>query len=373
VEGRYVGLDSSRFKKIFVLVAFLLRFLYADSSFCSFGSEYIGDGIQPALLTSLVVIAILSILYFFSLFLGSYGVKLRIQLKEEYVQLAITIFLISSIAFILPMLCGILEYVGALLGQRGDPIMLSELFLQSLLVDGIKLYEEGYKYEIRFLIFGKLVEAIPEIKLWSIRSQPVSYLGISLDVGIGGGTMIGPFSSMILTLDTILNTFITVAFSSFYVLLIILEFVKEYAFKIILPLGIIFRVIPQTRKASDYFIALSIGLYIFLPALLIMNYYLYQNIQPFSVEKSTAQPIQELLTPLSSIAIWQQVLSALNIFELLNFNNFLQQVARYDFFAFFALGMDATLVTTFVETVGEALSMGFGSLTTRLREAYAPG
>jgi len=367
-----VGLDSSKFKKIFILVAFLLRFLYADSSFCSFGSKYIGEGIQPALLTILTVITILSFLYSFSPLLGGYGVKLKIQLKEEYVQLAITLFLISSIAFILPMLCSMLQYVGALLGQSGDPIMLSELFLQSLLVDGIKLYEEGYKYEIRFLILGKLVEAFPEIELLS-KEEASGWLGWNVKIGIESQTLAGTFYDMVTTLDTVLNTLITVAFSSFYVLLIILEFVKEYAFQIILPLGIIFRVIPQTRRASDYFIALSIGLYIFLPALLIMNYYLYQNIQPFSVEKSTAQPIQELLAPLTSIAIWQQVLSTLNIFEVLNFNNFLQQIARYDFFAFFALTMDMMLVTTFVDTVSEALSMGFGSLTTRLREAYAPG
>jgi hypothetical protein len=372
VEGRYVGLDSSKFKKIFILVAFLLRFLYADSSFCSFGSKYMVDWIQPALLTTLAVITILSFLYSFSLFLGSYGVKLRIQLKEEYVQLAITIFLISSIAFILPMLCNMLQYVGALLGQSGDPIMLSELFLQSLLVDGIKLYEEGYKYEIRFIILGKLVEAFPEIELLS-KEKSSGWWGWNVEIGIKSQTLVGAFFDMVTTLDTLLNTLITVAFSSFYVLLIILEFVKEYALQIILPLGIIFRVIPQTRRASDYFIALSIGLYIFLPALLIMNYYLYQNIQPFSIEKSTAQPIQELLAPLSSIEIWQQALSTLNIFEVLNFNNFLQQIARYDFFAFFALTMDTMLVTTFVETVSEALSMGFGSLTTRLREAYAPG
>ena len=370
-----MALDFSKFKKIFILIALLLRFFYADSSFCSFGSKYMTDWVQlQTILAAVAVITILSLLYFFSPFLGSYGVKLRIQLKEEYVQVAITIFLISSIAIILPMLCGMLEYVGALLGQKGDPIMLSEFFLQSLLVDGIKLYEEGYKYEIKFLIVGKLVEAIPEIELYNkpFGGESSWWLG-NVKLGTSSGALVDPFAEMIMKLDDLLNALITVAFSSFYILLIILEFVKEYALQIILPLGIVFRVIPQTRRASDYFIALSIGLYIFFPALLIMNYYLYQTIQPFSVEKSTAQPIQNLLAPLNSIEVLHQLLSSLNIFEIFNFNNFLQQIARYAFFAFFMLGIDITLLTTFVETVSEGLSMGFGSLTTRLREAYAPG
>lgn len=371
-----MGSDFSKFKKIFILIALLLRLFYADSSFCSFGSKYMSNWVQlQTILAAVAVITILSLLYSFSPFLGSYGVKLRIQLKEEYVQVAITIFLISSIAIILPMLCSMLEYVGALLGQKGDPIMLSEFFLQSLLVDGIKLYEEGYKYEIKFLIVGKLVEAVPEIQLYNKPfggSEGSLWVG-NVKLGIESGALVDPFADIIMKLDDLLNTLITVAFSSFYILLIILEFVKEYALQIILPLGIIFRVIPQTRRASDYFIALSIGLYIFFPALLIMNYYLYQTIQPFSVEKSTAQPIQDLLAPLNSIDILHQLLSTLNIFEIFNFNNFLQQIARYDFFAFFMLGIDITLLTTFVETVGEGLSIGFGSLTTRLREAYAPG
>jgi hypothetical protein len=37
------------------------------------------------------------------------------------------------------------------------------------------------------------------------------------------------------------------------------------------------------------------------------------------------------------------------------------------------LGMDIALVMAFVETLANALSIGFGSLTIRLREAYAPG
>jgi hypothetical protein len=248
-----------------------------------------------------------------------------------------------------------------MLGQTGDPFQQSELYLQSLLIKGINLYTEGYLYEVRFLILGNLLTNIPEFGFWKLECT--------------GGATSGPYVSMLSVLDTLLNTFITVAYSSFYFFLIVIDFAEKYAFQLILPIGILCRVIPQTRRASDYFIALSIGLYIFFPALLMMNAYIAKNVNAPQLETpSSAKDLQEYLSPASQVFNVVNIgISAINILKVFNFNQFLQEIAYYDFLAFFMLGMDVTLVMTFVETLGNALSFGFGSLTTRLREAYAPG
>jgi len=359
-----VALVFLNFKKIFISII-LLRFLYSESGssigFCDFGSKYVSGWIPTTLVAILTVITILSFLYFFSTFLGGYGARLKIQLKEEFVQVVITIFLISSIVLILKPSCDLLQNVGEILGQTGDPFQQSELYLQSLLIKGINLYTEGYLYEVRFLILGKLVQNVPNLEFWKISCE--------------SGATSTPYINLLMTLDSIINALITVAYSSFYFLLIILGFAKEYAFQIILPIGIVCRVIPQTRRASDFFIALSIGLYIFLPALLMMNAYIASNIKSIQLETpQSAKDLQDYLSPASQAFNALNIgISAINIFKVFNFNQFLQEIAWYDFFAFFMLGMDIALVTAFVETLGNALSIGFGSLTTRLREAYAPG
>jgi len=356
-----VALASLNFKT-FIFVA-LLGIVYAQSSFCEFGSSYISSWIPITLLTILTVITILSFLYSFSRILGSYGAKLKIQLKEEYVQIAISIFLISSIVLILKPSCELLQNVGETLGQKGDPFMQSEQYLQSLIINGISLYLEGYLYEVRFLVLGVFVANVPEAQWFG---GTITY---------GGKETLAPYMSMLLRLDDILNAFILVGFASVYFLYLVVDFTEKYAFQLILPLGIICRVIPQTRRASDFFIALSIGLYIFFPALLMMNNYIFSKIAPLQLEfPQSAKDIQSFLSSdIQGVNIINLGLSALNIFEVFNFNQFLQKIALYDFFTIFMLGMDIALVMAFVETLGNAISIGFGSLTTRLREAYAPG
>jgi hypothetical protein len=364
-----VALALSNFK-IFIFVV-LLGMVYAQPiSFCDFGSSYISSWIPITLLAILTVITILSFLYSFSRILGSYGAKLKIQLKEEFVQIAISIFLISSIVLILKPSFDLLLNVGETLGQKGDPFVQSEQYLQSLIINGISLYLEGYLYEVRFLVLGTLAANLPE---WNPKLFERG--GGKVFFNYAGEATSMPYASMLMTLDNILNVFILAGFASVYFLYLVVDFAEKYAFQLILPIGIISRVIPQVRRASDFFIALSIGLYIFFPALLIMNNYIFSKITPLQLEfPSSAKSIQDFLSSgTQGLSITTLGISALNIFEVFNFNQFLQKIALYDFFTFFMLGMDIALVMAFVETLANAISLGFGSLTTRIREAYAPG
>jgi hypothetical protein len=322
-------------------------------NYCNFGSEYVSGWAPVSLLVILTVITVLSLLYSLSPFLGVYGRKLKIQLKEEFVQAVISIFLISSIFVILKLFCDI---------SSGDPFQQSEGFLQRLLIKGINLYVEGYLYEVRFLILGTLFENVPPLQV-GLQSGGLAC----------GGVTSTPFINLLVTVDTIINGFITISYASIYFILLVLAFAREYAFSVILPIGIICRVIPQTRRAADFFIALSIGLYIFLPAILLMNDSLVQQIKPQQIE--TPPAAKDLVSYLSSFQYISNTLlvSAINIFKVGDFSNFIREVAWYYFFAVFMLGIDISLLTTFVETLGNALSIGFGSLSTRMREAYAPG
>jgi hypothetical protein len=367
-----VDLVSLNFKKIFILIAFLgVSYANSDSStaFCEFGSKYISSWIPTSLIVILTVITVLSFLYSLSPFLGGYGRRLKIQLKEEFVQVAISIFLISSIVLVLKPSCDLLKSIGSMLYQPGDPFLQSEIYLQFLLIKGINLYAEGYLYEIRFFILSNLVGNVPQLG-WISQGE-----SSQVALKFGGIPTSGPFISMLNTLDSIINAFVTVAFSSIFILLLIVEFSEMYAFQLILPLGIICRVVPQLRRGADFFIALSIGLYIFLPALMIMNSYLTTKVISFQLETpQSAKDLQEYLSPTSQVFNSLNIaLSTLDFMKVLNFNNFLQEIAWYTFFAIFMLGMDIALVMAFVETLANALSIGFGSLTIRLREAYAPG
>jgi hypothetical protein len=361
-----MALVSSKFK-IFIVLFSLFEPFYAESNinFCSFGSEYVSGWIPTTLLVILTVITILSFLYSFSILLGSYGTKIKINLKEEYVQAAISILLISSIVLILKPSCDLLQSIGGQLGQAGDPFLQSELYLQSLLMKGINLYVEGYLFEIRFLILGKFIE-VTASNNWGKGSVKIGY---------SGGALSGPFVSMLNTIDQIINLFITVAYSTIYFLLLVLQFTQLYAFQLLLPMAILLRAIPPIRRGADFFIALSIGLYIFFPALLLLNSYIFSNVNVVKIE--TPQSAKDLQTYLSDVTQTFNAnsigLSALEFWKVYEFNQFLQEIAWYDFLSIFLLGMDMALVTTFVETLGAALSSGFGSLTTRLREAYAPG
>jgi hypothetical protein len=75
--------------------------------------------------------------------------------------------------------------------------------------------------------------------------------------------------------DLVLNSFIIPALLSLNIQKIILEFVSKNVISWILPIAFLFRVFIPTRQMGNFLIALSIGLYIFLPFLYTFNLAMY--------------------------------------------------------------------------------------------------
>lgn len=331
----------------------------ASFEYCAIDSAgYIGNWMPLVTLVLVATISILSLLYSISSLLGgAYGRRLRIYIKEEALQVVISLVLLSAIFAVLTPACKTLTYLASSAGFEGDPIRASQMFLNELLFKGVQLYARGYIFELMFISVGGLFQTVPSMTLMGeIKCEGFSY---------------GGYADFAMTVHSILDTFISFAYLTLFFWYLVLEFTRLYAFNLLLPLAVLLRSFSPAREGSDFFVALAIGLYIFLPAMVLMDAYIVNNIKPLDIHLTPTGDDAGLYNFFAAPLGAATKLGFSAFFsDLFHFSRYLQEVAYFDFITVFLMGLNLVLLNSFVDGLARVLSAGFGSLTTRISEAY---
>lgn len=87
---------------------------------------------------------------------------------------------------------------------------------------------------------------------------------------------VGPILKPLVDILGLAIQFLGVALGEWMVHISMLCFIKKWTFAILMPLGVLFRAIPQTRSAGDTLLALSFALVFIYPIMLVANWEAYK-------------------------------------------------------------------------------------------------
>lgn len=253
----------------------------AYNTYCSFAGQGIGslDANGWITITSLVLVlnfSVAAVLYAISGILPTtYREKLKGAVKYEAFQGIISAVILAILIASSASLC----YVGQALvyqsttAQYQNPIQYSELYTSNLMFNtGLSLFTSIYSESILLTLTGNIAEVLEEF-LPQITILPT----LSFTVGSG---LIGIFYGFSGALTSTFLALIAVTFGILFVVYLILPFIQQLAFTVVLPIALILRSIPfagpNLRQTSDTMLALAIGFYFIFPLTILMNNFIMQ-------------------------------------------------------------------------------------------------
>ncbi|MCS7109537.1 MAG: hypothetical protein NZ903_01940 [Candidatus Micrarchaeota archaeon] len=181
--------------------------------------------------------------------------------KAEFYQLIFTAILIVFFGFVVSIMCG--DWLSAIFGQSESPYVSSFHYLDRLANDYIKRSAINLASAATFLSvinsleFKNYAERVSSILSW--LSDPLSFFVDSLFI-LFGSLML----AYVITISQI-N---------------ILAIVPYITLMFFIPIGIIFRSIYPFRKFGGALLGLGIGLYVFIPIVLMFNNMLLSTFSP---------------------------------------------------------------------------------------------
>ncbi|MEM4389374.1 MAG: hypothetical protein QXG98_01810 [Candidatus Micrarchaeia archaeon] len=131
------------------------------------------------------------------------------------------------------------------------------------------------------LTYGEMIPAIMRLydKAWQAEKLTAWIIGISSCMS---GVCFQPYAgySMVsYNLGTVAGLLAPIV-TSLMVQMLALQFIQQFAFVYLLPLGLLLKAVPFTREAGAFLIALAIGLYVVLPLTYIFNARVMADIGP---------------------------------------------------------------------------------------------
>jgi len=196
------------------------------------------------------------IIFMFSRFFDSK--HLEQAAKTELIFAGSTIFLVLAMIIVLPLMCIVLTNVGNDMLKIVDPASNPNY---DNLIDISKAVMAPHVICMR-TIMGALYYISTFFEM-----SATTYIEVFMSE-VAGGFIYKMFTERINNTASIL-TFYTYIY---YLIFHILNFIKQTAFTIFLPAGIILRAFPPTRGAGAYVIAFTLGLYFVFPfAFIMMN------------------------------------------------------------------------------------------------------
>lgn len=214
---------------------------------CNISEEWVTGGwVSLSFLAMLVVMLFLSLTYMMSVFLKR--IRWTIWAKEEFYQVIITCVIILFIAFFAETACSVsLSLAGA------DPFRVADTYLNDL------IWQKSVSLASN-LYFGSLFYQITAVYFVPSYGQTIKS-GIYIFSGMNA--LAGVLDLMFGIVSTL--------FASMFMQVMILWLIQAFAFKVMLPLGIFFRIFPFLRTAGATFIALALAFYIVYPLTYVMS------------------------------------------------------------------------------------------------------
>ncbi len=155
--------------------------------------------------------------------------------------------------------------VGLILSFTGTACMISES-----LAGGDPFYISD-RY-LHYTLWNRLVPAVNNLFQLSFKAQKLSVFTLGL-ISCSEGICFQPFAglgTLSYSLET-MASIITPFGASLLFQKLFLQFVKDIAFTIILPIGFILKVFPFTREAGAFLIAAAVAFYVVFPLTYVFN------------------------------------------------------------------------------------------------------
>ncbi|MCX6777344.1 MAG: hypothetical protein NT157_00480 [Candidatus Micrarchaeota archaeon] len=212
---------------------------------CSIGSDYF-DWIPIVALVALITFILIAITYMVSQFMkrDDWALWAKIELYQTFIAL----ILIGGIFGLSAMVCNISELIAG-----GDPFTIADRYLSDL-------------------VWVRMIPAIEEMFRLSFSAQKWAAFMIGI-LSCMEGICFNPFAgygTISYNLET-MAALITPFAASLLFQKLVLGFIKELAFTIILPAGFILKVFPFTRQAGAFIMALALGFYVVFPLTYVFN------------------------------------------------------------------------------------------------------
>jgi len=251
----------------------------------------------------------------------------EVWVKDEFYQTIISVAIMILLVLVLSVICNVFITLAG-----DDPFNIAHTYLNGLVWDKtLNLATTAFQY--------------------SILCQLIA--GYKFSIG-GGGFGISYTPNAGLRAVAVCFDYIYAFFAGISASLMVqdigLSIIQAFAFRIMLPLGILFRVFPFLRKAGAMLIALALGLYVVYPLCFVMNKMIVDTVIP-QINLPTFQfYIENFLTAFASPLI---PLALLPLYTLMNEAAFLIPQAV------FLPTLNLVITLTFVKNAARVLSQNF--------------
>jgi hypothetical protein len=293
---------------------------------CCISSEWwTGGWINLAFTGIFLILLSFSIIYMVSMIIVK--PEWIVWIKDEFYQILISVAMMVLLIFVLSVIC---EIFVTLAGD--DPFRIAHNYLNGLVWDKtLNLATTAFQY--------------------SVLCQQVA--GYRMMMGPGSlGTGFMPFAGLkafAVNFDFIYGLFAGIS-ASLMIQDMGLSIIQAFAFRIMLPLGILFRIFPFLRRAGGMFIALSLGLYIVYPLCFVMNKMVVDSVIPTISLPSLSGMVENYLTV---------VLSPFMPLALLGLYSLMEQAAFLIPQAVFLPTLNLVITLTFIKNAARVLSQNF--------------
>ncbi len=246
------------------------------NTYCTFAGSGINslDANSWIEITALVLtinFAVAAVLYAISGILPTtYREKLKGAVKYEAFQGIISAIILVILIGSAAGLCSVGQALvyGSTTQQYQNPIQYSEYYISNLMFNtGIQLFSNIYAESVLLTLSGNISDTLEQL-ISEFTVTPV----LSFTLGTG---LLGIFFGFGGALTSTFLGLIAVTFGILFIVYLLLPFIQQLAFTVVLPLALIMRSIPfagpNLRQTSDTFLALAIGFYFIFPLTILFN------------------------------------------------------------------------------------------------------
>ncbi len=269
-------------------------------------------------LASITTLAFVSLLFM----LGRLLIKSEFEAmaKKELSQLFVALIVAVVIVGLATASCGAAQnLVQSTIGE-GNQFTASSQYLTTL------IYKKGLPTIQNLWVSGFIIDMISSLEIKTGLPAAKS------SVKFSPGKVLTPFSKIIGLFGSLFNVIV----GSLHAQLILIQFSEAFAMTLLLPLGMVLRTIPMMRKGGSFLMALAFGLYIVFPMTYVMDYAIYNTIDPNfnGLAKTTIEPLE-------TFKLSSQIIDVLGYFD--------QMAILIPQATFLAL-INFTITVSFVET-----------------------
>ncbi|MCX6776865.1 MAG: hypothetical protein NTY73_02775 [Candidatus Micrarchaeota archaeon] len=293
---------------------------------CCVSSEFWSGGwIYISSVAMITIILLLSVVYMLSKIFVKH--EWEIWIKDEAYQILISIVIIITLAIVLSAICNVFTTLAG-----NDPFLIAHNYLNSLIWDKtLNMATNTFQYSVLCQLLAAFRTQIGPVALGvgfnqnaGLRAVAVCFDFIyALTAGISASLMVQDIG---------------------------LSIIQAFAFRIMLPIGIIFRIFPFFRKAGGFLIALSLGLYIVYPLCFVMNKMVVDSIVSgisLPALETYAEPfLLAVISPFMPIAL-------IGLYTIMNQLAFLLPQAL------FLPTLNLVITLTFIKNAARVLSQNF--------------